>query len=224
MMIMGDDNDDQNTGGTGDDSDGGGGDDIDPPPSTQYRVHRLPGKTFWQIQGLTADESISLEILKQGVTNSKGSISRSHTHWINRFDIADKATIVSVVDIDILTKNESVASREYTEALHELESNFKSYRGLLDIWLKPPHAQGEQQPGPVIDINLYRMILAEIDEQINKVINNHAEVMTGLYKILDKCRRKVEQGGLSFTAGPRSMSSSSCPPPAAPAKKWALVK
>ena len=126
IVIMGDDNDDQNTGGTGDDSDGGGGDDI-PPPSTQYRVHRLPGKTLWQIQGLTADESITLEIIKQGVKNSKGSISCSHTHWINRFDVADQATIISMVDIDILTKNKSVASREYTKALHELESNFKSY-------------------------------------------------------------------------------------------------
>ena len=64
IVIMGDNNDDQNTGGTGDDSVGGGGDDI-PPPSTQYRVHRLPGKTLWQIQGLTADESITLEIIKQ---------------------------------------------------------------------------------------------------------------------------------------------------------------
>ena len=182
IVIMGDENDDQNTGGTGDDSDGGGGDNIDPPPSTQYRVHRLPGKTLWQIQGLTADESISLEILKQGVSNSKGAISRSHTHWIKRFDIADKATIVSAVDIDILTKNESIASREYIEALHELESNFKSYRGLLDIWLKPPHAQGEQQPPPVIDINLYGMILAEINEQRNKVINTHKEVMAGYIK------------------------------------------
>ena len=107
---MGDETDRQTTGGGGGDSSGGDGDEI-PPPSTQYRVHRTPGKSLWQLQGLSSEESITLEIIKQGVKNSKGSISRSHTHWINRFDVADKATIISMVDIDILTKNKAVASR-----------------------------------------------------------------------------------------------------------------
>ena len=66
--------------------------------------------------------------------------------------------------------------------------------------------------------------MKEIDKQINEVIDNHTEVMTTLYKILDKCKRKVEQGGLSFTAGNRTMSSSSCPPPPAQARKWQPVK
>ena len=154
-----------------------------------------------------------MEIIKQGVKNSKGAISRSHTHWLHRFEVADQALIISMVDIDILTKNEAVASREYTDAKHELESNFKSYRGLLDIWLRPPQASGEPQPGPVIDINLYQTILKEIDKQINEVIDNHTEVMTTLYKILDKCKRKVEQGGLSVTAGNRTMSLLFMSPP-----------
>ena len=106
VIPMGDTNDDQHTGGGGDESDAdGGGDEMDTPPPNVFRVHRPPGKTLWQLQGLTADESITLEILKQGVSNSKGAISRSHTHWSKRFDIADKQQIVSVVDIDILAKN-----------------------------------------------------------------------------------------------------------------------
>ena len=138
VIPMGDTDDDQHTGGGGDDSDAdGGGDEMDTPPPNGFRIHRPPGKTLWQLQGLTPDESITLEILKQGVSNSKGAISRSHTHWSKRFDIADKQQIVSVVDIDILAKNEAIASRDYMEALHELENNFKTYRGLLDIWLKP---------------------------------------------------------------------------------------
>ena len=76
----------------------------------------------------------------------------------------------------------------------------------------------------MIDIVLYRAVLAEIDEQINTVIKKHEEVMTGLLKILDKCRKKLENGGLSLTTSSRTLSSSSSPSPAAPARKWGPVK
>ena len=197
---------------------------MDTPPPSGFRIHRLPGKTLWQLQGLTPDESVTLEILKQGVSNSKGSLSRSYTHWNKRFEIADKQQIVSVVDLDVLAKNEAIASRDYMEALKDIENNFKTYRGLLDIWLKPPHAQGEQQPPPVIDFALYRALLTEIDEQINRVINKNEEVTNGLLKILDKCRKKVENGGLALTTSSRTLSSSSNPSQAPSARKWGPVK
>ena len=135
-ISMGDEGDQQTTGGG--ESSGGGNVDHIPPPSPQYRVHREPGKSLWQLQGLSGEESITLEIIKQGVKNSKGAISRSHSHWLHRFEVADQALIISMGDIEYLTKDEAVASREYTDAKHKIESNFESYRGLLDIWLCPP--------------------------------------------------------------------------------------
>ena len=146
---MGDTEDDLHAEGGGEESDADeGGGDTDTPPPGGFRIHRLPGKTLWQLRGLTQDEKVAIEILKQGVSNSKGSLSRNYTHWNKRFEIADKQQIVSVVDLDVLIKNEAIASRDYMEALKDIENNFKTYRGLLDIWLKPPHAQGEQQPPP----------------------------------------------------------------------------
>ena len=197
---------------------------MDTPPPNGFRIHRPPGKTLWQLQGLTADESITLEILKQGVSNSKGSLSRSYTHWNKRFEIADKQQIVSVIDLDVLIKNEAIASRDYMEALKDIENNFKTYRGLLDVWLKPPHAQGEQQPPPIIDFALYGALQAEINKQISTVINKNEEVTNNLLKILDRCRKKVENGGLALATGSRTLSSSSNPSQAPSTRKWGPVK
>ena len=198
VISMGDTEDDLHTEGGGDDSEADeGGGDMDTPPPSGFRIHRLPGKTLWQLRGLTQDEKVAIEILKQGVTNSKNSLTRSYTHWNKRFEIVDKQQIVSVIDLDVLIKNEAIASRDYTEALRDIENNFKTYRGLLDVWLKPPHAQGEVQPPPIIDFALYGALQDEINKQISTVVTKNEEVTNNLLKILDRCRKKVENGGLA---------------------------
>ena len=66
--------------------------------------------------------------------------------------------------------------------------------------------------------------MKEIESQITEVINGHKGVQTEITRLLEKCEKKVEQGGLSVTAGSRTMLSSSCPPPPAQARKWQPVK
>ena len=113
------DKEDQQTNTGGGDSAGGGNVVQTPPQLPQYRVHRGQGKSLWQLQGLSEEESITLEILKQGVVCSKRAITRSHEHWLHRFAVADQALIISMGDIEYLTKDEAVAAREFTEAKHQ---------------------------------------------------------------------------------------------------------
>ena len=56
------DKEDQLTNTGGGDNDGGGSVVQTPPQPPQYRVHREQGKSLWQPQGLSEEESITIEI------------------------------------------------------------------------------------------------------------------------------------------------------------------